>query len=227
KKEICGKLVGLSQFDSDKIGDWNKMTKEVQELQKQWEAVGPVPRSSSKETSRAFWSALKTFYSHKGKFFGKIDEERTANLKQKQELVEKAKSMIDSTDWEMAAEYYKDIQSQWKDIGPVPIKYKESIYEEFKQACDAFFENRRNRNKSVNQEYEQNLEKKLSLCERIKNLDRAQNVEESVAELKAIQQEFASIGFVPKNAINRVQSEFKTAVDTFFGRGQAEQRTVG
>ena len=40
-----------------------------------------------------------------------------------------------------------DLQKQWKEIGPVPYKKKDKIYQRFKAACDEFFERKRARKK--------------------------------------------------------------------------------
>ena len=146
KQELASQINKLAQFNSKEIKDWNKKTKEVQELQKQWENAGHVPKDSFKELNRSFWTDLKTFYNNKSKFFHKINEDKSANLEKKQELVEKAKSKMESTSWEETTSFYKSLQSEWTEIGPVPTKFKSIIFE-FKEACEAFFDNKRNKSK--------------------------------------------------------------------------------
>ena len=131
------------KFTSSRITDWNKKTKEILELQKKWEAIGGLPREQAKEVNKKFWGAFKRFFHNKGLFFKELEGERVENLEKKKALVTKAEDLKDNTDWNQTAEKLKALQKEWKNIGPVPEKYRNSIYSQFKAACDTFFNNRR------------------------------------------------------------------------------------
>ncbi len=62
KEELVTKVKQFIDFDSEKIKDWNTKTKELQELQEKWEAVGGLPSAKAKEVNKAFWSSFKTFF---------------------------------------------------------------------------------------------------------------------------------------------------------------------
>src|SRR5690606_29405486 len=92
KESLAEKVQMFVSFDSEKISDWNHKTKEILELQKQWEAIGGLPRETAKKINKQFWSAFKTFFNHKGQFFKKIEKARQENLKLKEELVAQAEA---------------------------------------------------------------------------------------------------------------------------------------
>ncbi|HEX7014396.1 MAG TPA: DUF349 domain-containing protein, partial [Cyclobacteriaceae bacterium] len=143
KVAIADEVQVFTTFQSDRIKEWNQKTKEILELQRRWEEVGGLPRAKAKEVNKRFWSAFKLFFSNKNAFFKKLDEEREQNLKLKNELVARARELKDSTDWETASTELKALQAKWKEIGPVPEKFREKVFQEFKEACDYFFEQRR------------------------------------------------------------------------------------
>lgn len=213
KKVLGDKVQEFLSFDTDRINDWNIKTKEILEIQKQWEAIGGLPRDSAKDINRHFWSAFKGFFYNKSAFFKKLEEKREENLKQKQAFVQRAEELKENTDWVKTANELKKLQREWKEIGPVPEKYRNSAYHEFKKACDHFFDNKRNKNKEVVQEYDENLKKKEGICEQIEEMAKAHSTD--LERLAQLQDEFNAIGFVPRNEIKNIQNRFMEAVNAF------------
>ena len=62
------------------------------------------------------------------------------NLQKKIALCERAEALKDSKDWKQTTKEMIDIQKEWKEIGPVPRKHVDSIWQRFIGACDHFFE---------------------------------------------------------------------------------------
>ncbi len=213
KQELVEKAKEFTTFDSDRIKEWNQKTKELQELQKKWESIGGLPRAKAKEINRAFWSAFKTFYSNKGQFFKKLDGKREENLEKKKVLLDKANELKESTDWNKTANDLKRLQTEWREVGPVPEKYRESVYREFKAACDHFFEQKRESMGDVEKEYVENLKKKEAFCESIEKL--AEEKSNDLEKFRELQAEFNNAGFVPKNAMSKIKSKYSEAVDKY------------
>lgn len=206
KEKINEEVAAFGTFHSESIKEWNQKTKEIIELQKKWEGIGGVPRSKVREVNKKFWSAFKHFFQNKNVFFKKLDEERNNNLKLKTEILNRAIELKESKDWEKASNELKNLQLKWKEIGTVPEKHREKIFKQFKEACDFFFDQRRQINGKEEVEQKENLIKKeaiISLLEKI--------VEEksgSLNQVKELQSQFMSIGFVPKREVNSLKSRF-------------------
>ncbi|WPP51322.1 DUF349 domain-containing protein [Catalinimonas niigatensis] len=213
KLKLCEEVKQFTEFSSDSIREWNQKTKEIQSLQKRWDAIGAMPREKAKEVNKKFWSNFKQFFSHKGDFFKQLDAQREENLAKKEKLVEQAESLKDSSDWQKTANDLKRLQNEWKEIGPVPEKIRNEIYHRFKKACDAFFERKRESNKEIESAYEKNLEAKEAICTKIENL--AKEGSSDTDQLHELSEEFAEIGFVPRNAIKKINQRFEKAVETF------------
>ncbi len=206
KSELIEKITALATFQSDRIKEWNQKTQEVLALQKAWEAVGGVARSKSKDINKQFWSSFKAFFAAKSKFFGALETERKINLEKKRELVKQAEALKDQTDWDKTAAALRNLQAQWKEIGPVPDKFRESIFAEFKTACDHFFNQRRERFEATDKEYAENLTKKEAICSELEQLAAGKTA--TIDVLKEKQRAFQSIGFVPRNATGEIKSKF-------------------
>ncbi len=206
KKKLGDLVSEFTKFDSDRITEWNTKTKEVLELQKQWEKIGGLPREHAKEINKRFWGSFKEFFNNKNNFFKKLEGMREENLQKKQALLEQAESVKDSDDLEATANTLKKLQTEWKEIGPVPEKYRNELYKKFKAACDHFFEKKREKNQEKNAEFEVNLKKKESICDQLEQAVKSDTIK--MDDIYDLLDQYAEIGFVPRQAIKTIHSRF-------------------
>ncbi|GAB4232260.1 MAG: DUF349 domain-containing protein [Ekhidna sp.] len=210
KEALIKEVEAFSGFTSDRITDWNGKTKEILEVQKKWEAIGGVPKEKAKAINKLFWNAFKTFFAHKNKFFKELESKREENLVKKQELIRKAEEMKDSSEWDSVAQKLKNLQAEWKDIGPVPEKVRNETYGKFKAACDHFFTRRREQNKEKFKEYDENLTLKLQICDQLEACGTASEVD--LDDVYDLIDNYTAIGFVPKSAIKKINRRFDEVV---------------
>jgi hypothetical protein len=213
KASLSDEVQEFVNFQSDRIKEWNQKTKEILELQKRWELIGGLPRAKAKDVNKKFWSAFKTFFNNKNAFFKKLDEEREQNLQLKNDLVKKAVELKESNDWERTSNELKTLQQKWKDVGPVPEKFREKVFKEFKDACDHFFEQRRTQHDKMEQEQTENLRLKEEICTELESHAAGRTGSSDI--LRELQERFSSIGFVPRKDINAIRTRYHEAVERF------------
>ena len=211
KLEIIKEVEEFLNFRSDRITEWNDKTKVILELQKRWESLGGVPKDKAKEINKAFWHSFKKFFANKNQFFKDLKGKREENLIRKQELIAKAEELKDSDEWESTAQRLKNFQAEWKEVGPIPEKSKHEINGKFKDACNYFFNRRRDQNKEQLKEYEENLNLKKQICHQIETLSGSDEV--NLGEVYDLADHFISIGFVPKNAIKKIAHQFEAVIE--------------
>ncbi len=217
KLKLIEKLEPFRDFKADRIKEWNNKTKELLAIQKDWEAIGPVPKENGREVNKAFWGLFKQFFNHKNQFFKELDEVRKRNKEKAELLILEAEKHKDSTDWKESSDELIRLQREWKELGPMPEKSRDDLYGRFKAACDTFFQSRRNSNKEANKEYEDNLNKKKALCVQIAEEAKA-SADLSEEKLEAYIQEFNSIGFVPRKNIKEIAAAFSDVVDLYIAK---------
>jgi len=210
KEVLVEKVKTFAEFTSDGISDWNSKTKEIIAIQKEWESVGSLLKEKAININRQFWTSFKSFFHRKGQFFKKIEEERKGNLKLKQELVLKAESLKDSDDFRKTSDELKQLQKQWKEIGPVPEKNRNEVFVKFKNACDHFFDRRRENSGKIEKDYEDNLHKKQFLCEELDKMIEIKNI--NIDRVREIETEWSEIGFVPKSDIKSIQKRYMDTI---------------
>lgn len=213
KETLIGLLAPFGEFKADRIKDWNTKTKEILDIQKAWEKIGPVPKESGKDVNKAFWASFKQFFHHKNLFFKELDEIRATNQKKAEELISQAEALMENTDWQSTANQLVKLQQEWKKLGPTPEKNRDALYKKFKTACDSFFENRRSSTKQANNEFDANLKSKQDLIAAIKAAAAGESLSEEV--LSGFVTEFNEIGFVPRKNMKEIQNQFKEAVDVY------------
>lgn len=213
KSAIYEELIPITSFSSNSINDWNDKTKEVMALQDRWNAIkGPMPREEGKELSKKFWAALKTFFYNKGEFFRQLESKREENLRAKTQLCEQVEAILASGEESPeTTQTVIELQRQWKNVGQVPEKQKNTIFDRFKAACDAFFDKKRSRNQETEREFEGNLAQKIALIERI---EAAATANADLSQLNEFKKEWNTIGFVPKKDKDSIQKRYITAVNS-------------
>lgn len=113
----------------------------VRALQAEWKTVGPTERKHSDAIWQRFTTACNAFYDElRSRRSGKREEEN-ANLEAKREVIEKIKAIPSDGERNAILTAIRELQIQWQQIGHVPYKMKEKIYSEYREACDAVYNN--------------------------------------------------------------------------------------
>jgi hypothetical protein len=212
KQALIQKLKSLEDFTTDKIEGWKEKNEWVKQLQQEWKEIGHVVDEQAKEVSNAFWSASKSFFAKKNEFFATLDKMRNDNLLLKTTLCEKAEALVNEEEFSKASKQVIQLQKEWKAIGNVPLAKKDAIYNRFKEACDAVFNKQREKVNEEQKKYEDNLAKKETLLQLIKNeYEMVQEV--SKEKIEALLTEWESIGFVPMEKKKAIEQTFKQLLD--------------
>ena len=115
---------------------------EIKRLQAEWKAIGPAPRDKADEVWKRFRGACDQFFDARKAHFDKLDEERGANLKAKELLCEKVEALAGAPADEVL-DTVKQLQAEWKTIGPAPKDVADDVWNRFRAACDKIYDQAR------------------------------------------------------------------------------------
>jgi Domain of Unknown Function (DUF349) len=214
KVAISELIEPFATFSSGSISEWNDRTKALLALQDQWNAIkGFMPKEKGKELSDKFWADIKTFFRNKTEFFKVLESKRDENLVAKTAIINEVETLLANGDESQeATNTVIRLQKEFREIGHVPEKDKDAIYEKFKTACDAFFNAKRAKNQTVEKDFEANLEKKSSLCALIES----ESVEgANTARLAEFKEQWSAIGFVPKKDMQTIGKRYINAINQY------------
>lgn len=209
KIALIDKLKEYEDFISEKIDDWKEKSDAVLHIQEEWKKIGQVPEEKLKELSKVFWASGKKFFSNKNTFFKKLDAKRKENLDKKIILCEKAEALKDNEDYASTSKTLIQLQKEWAKIGQVPIKYKDSVYDRFKKACDTFFQQQRDLKVQAESALVENLKSKESYLQELE-LKIKSTIIETEETLMEYLQKWEDIGYVPMDHKKTVQDKFRT-----------------
>ncbi len=229
KTVLCEKAEEILARDNENIKDWNENTQQISELLKVWKTIGPAPRAQNDEIWERFKTSLDTFFTGKKEFFKEIKEEQQNNYNLKLDLCAQAESIKDSSDWKQATNELINLQKEWKKIGPVPRKHSDKIWKRFRAACDEFFNRKSEYFANIKQHEADNLKLKEELIRKVKDYEFGKDKNANLETLKDFQREWMEIGHVPFKEKDRVQNEFRNAVNQHFDQlkiNRAEMQTM-
>lgn len=212
KQAILDEIAVLSQNPEKKShGEWQSGIKRLNTLRENFLAIGRVPKEYNQKMWDAFKAATRDFNHSKNEFYKSLKSEQQTNLEKKQELLRIAKEHANSTDWNASVQVIKRIQADWKKIGHVPRKFSDSIWKEFKDACNLFFDNYKERGNQVNQAFEENFVKKEALLEEVRNFKTQGNAEADLSAVNDFNVRWNSIGKVPAAKMS-INQDFNKAI---------------
>ncbi len=135
KHELCEKAEALK--DST---DWKKTAAALTALQKEWKTIGPVSKKSGDAVWKRFIAACDYFFENKNKNISDARQAEHENLKAKKEIIEKLKNIDDSLSKEEIKNQLKELSATYQQIGHVPYKEKDKVYEAYKTALNAAYD---------------------------------------------------------------------------------------
>lgn len=134
KTELCERAEALK--DST---EWKATADKLMQIQKEWKAVGSVPKKYSEALWQRFIGACDYFFEQKNKNTASQRSEEKENLQKKENIIERLKALLDSEEVEDKAETVRELMKEWNGIGFVPFKEKDKIYKVYREVVDQLF----------------------------------------------------------------------------------------
>ena len=215
KTALCEKVEAIAAEENKGSGDWERHTKEIIELQQEWKTIGFAPQKMNVKIFERFRAACDDFFGRKAEYFKTLKDTFKENAEKKRALIEKAKALQDSTEWKSTGDKFINLQREWKQIGMVPKKLGDQLWEEFLGACNKFFEARNAATAGTRDEEHANLEKKRDVIARLKLVteEAGDNLQEMVQQLV---NEYQAIGHVPFREKDKLYEEYHAVLDKLY-----------
>ena len=215
KKEI---IAAIEQIATEKVevhSGWQGQINKIEALRKSFFEAGKVPTEVNEQTWAEFKTAVRNFNVHKNAFYKDIKKDQQSNLDKKNALVARAKELMESEDFATTTPIMKKIQDEWKQIGHVPRKFSDSVWAEFKGACNHYFDRLhavKNENEAVEIEA---FEKKKEYIETVRAFEFSGNHKTDLDAIKVHIETWKSFGKVPF-ARRHIDGKFNKVLDGLF-----------
>ena len=215
KTALCERIEEIVKVMPANANEWEQQTKEIIALQAEWKTIGFAPQKMNVKIFERFRATCDSFFERKAEFFKKMKQQYAENIDKRKALIEKAKSLQDSTEWRATADKLIALQKEWKSVGTVPKKQGDWLWNAFLAACNHFFEARNHATSGTRNEERANLEKKRGIIAQLKELleEAAEGVQEKVKELT---EQYNAVGHVPFKEKDKLYKEYHDVLDMIY-----------
>ena len=202
--------------------DINKAFRELQDLHRIWkEDIGPVSRDKREEIWNRFSELTKQMHDKREELFEKLREVETANLEKKKEIIAQievlAQEKVNShTAWLVQIEKVEALRNQFFGAGKVPSEVTDQTWTEFKNAVRSFNVLKNSFYKDIKKDQNDNLSKKQALVAKAIELKDNADFATTTPLFKQIQEEWKTIGHVPRKFSDKLWGEFRGACNEYF-----------
>ena len=141
-------------------------------------------------------------------------KELADNLARKQAILEKMKTMVEGANADGVMENLqpmRDLQAEWKTIGPVPAEKTQQIRKAYQQYQEQFYDLVKINIELRDLDFKKNLELKTLLCEAAERLQNNDNIVEASRALQQLHDEWTEIGPVARDLREDLWNRFKAA----------------
>ena len=218
KIALCEEIEAIDLSSLQSFSAWDEMTKKVLDMQERWKAVGFASRKVNAQLFERFRKSCDLFFSRKADYYKSVKDTMSVNLEKKRALCEQAEALKESTDWRAVSDKLTQLQKEWRTIGAVPRKYSDTVWKRFTEACDYFFERKKQEFASKRSEEQNNLSAKQAVIEKLNAIDETLDKNEGLVQVRALMAEWAAIGHVPFKEKDKLRKQYQTALDSHFKR---------
>ena len=199
------------------VSDFEEGHQAMQKLIEEWKQIGPTPRKKSSKAWIQFKEAMDVFYEKRRDHFKDVKKDQKQNLTLKNGLIKKLKELSESDDAALAVEETKKIQTQFKQIGHVPLKFKNKIWKEYREICNVIYNQYRSsgsdlglERKRTSQGIEPTEEKDI-----VKYRRELDTLKKDIPKLEGeiIQYQEAKTYFKPTGKGNKLRGELQEKID--------------
>ena len=207
-----------------------KALNELQYLHRLWkEEAVPVIEEKREETWQQFKAITNKIHDRKSVLNERLKKEQIANYEKKIEIINRIKEISEAaakkshSEWQKAIKDINDLRDAFLTIGRVPKDKNNKTWDAFKEATREFNHIKNDFYKTLKNDQQDNLKKKLALLEIAKEHKDSRDWNNSVKVIKKIQNDWKNIGHVPRKNSDKIWKEFKDTCNQFFDRYKNRQ----
>ena len=217
KKDIIAQINAIAEEKVTAHNAWQGQINRIEDLREQFFKAGKVPIEVNEDTWAAFKAAVRNFNHVKNSFYKDIKKDQQENFSKKMALVEKAKSLQDSDDFEATTPIMKQIQEEWKTIGHVPRKYSDTVWKDFKAACNHYFDRLHAQRNEANKEEMEAFDKKKEYLDSLKDFELTGDHKTDLDAIKKHIENWKGLGRVPQSR-RHIEGKFNKILDALFDK---------
>lgn len=205
----------------DQATDYQAAIKPFNQLRDRWKACGSIPR----DQYNIVWN---NYHFHTERFYDQLHLDREArdkdfkhNLEQKQQLVARAKLLLEENDIHKAFKELQILHRVWKEeIGPVSKEHREEIWKEFSDVTKQLHDKRELMYADIRVKEEENYKIKSDIISQLREIvkykpENHNDWQNMIKEIEALRGQFLKTGRVAADKHEELWNELKDVLRNF------------
>jgi hypothetical protein len=212
--------------------DLNKAFRELQDLHRIWkEDIGPVSREHREEVWNKFRDLTKQMHDKREQLFESLRAVEQENLNKKKEIIATIEALAQENvhshaAWTAQVAKVEAARNDFFSAGKVPAEVNEETWANFKNAVRSFNVLKNSFYKDIKKDQNTNLSLKQALVAKAKELQESTDFAVTTPIMKQIQEEWKTIGHVPRKFSDELWTEFRAACNVYFENLKAQKSQV-
>lgn len=191
--------------------------KELDKLNDDFRKAG---RAGSKEQDDELWNEFRKvkdeFYAKKKAFFEELDKANAEKRAKKEDIIERAKAVIEVENIREANAQMDALRKEWKEVG-YSGKGDEYLWKDFAKVMDEFQEKKKERHGEMLKLFEERAAKKEELIKKARILlANSEFTDEEIEQVKGLRNEYKTIGFAGKEKDDDLWQKFNEVIQKYF-----------
>jgi len=208
RKAVLARLTAFEAAHQGDDPDWRLLSQVLREAPQEWRRYFPVERDLGQPVQQEFDASM-------GRLQAKLDAWYERNAEDKQTLIKRARHLLAQEESREAIDAVKRLQSQWKETGPASREQQQSLWNEFREVCDAVYQKRQQAFTDYTAGLDANKAKAVALCEQAEQAAALSGAAlfETAAKIPEWRTAFAAIDEMPRTEARGLQQRFERALD--------------
>ena len=206
----------------DKVDDIIKASRDLNDLHRLWKnELGPVSREFSDDLWSRFQSASQKIHLKRQNFQKEISSTQQENFEKKQNVIIRMKELTSSlpkshSEWQNKIKDFEKLKVEFQSIKNLQRNKNKKSWNDFRLATKEFNSEKNNFYKNQKKELKKSIDIKKSLIEEVKGIIESNKISENSKRIKAIQEEWKKVGYLPRKISNSLWDDFKPLLNKLY-----------
>ena len=220
---------------AEKLADMENIHRAIRELNnlhRLWKnELGPVAREKREDLWKRFQIATKKIHDKKNKYNKNIDSIRLENYKTKVELIDQIKKESEKkkdthNKWQNSIKEVEELKKKFIAAGNVPKEKNKDLWNSFRDVTKVFNRDKNTFYKNLKVLEKKSVISKHKLIAEVENILNKQDWRNHIDRIKEIQTEWKSSGRVSRKYSDKLWSEFKSKINSYFSKYKNQRRRL-
>ena len=208
KQNVIVRMKELTLKVPNSHSEWQNKIKDFEKLKTEFQNIKNLQRNKNKKSWNEFRIATKAFNTLKNDFYKNQKKELKKSIDLKKDLIQEVKKIIDTNTISENSKRVKMIQEEWKNVGYLPRKISNSLWDEFKPIVNRYYDILKSGASNLNADEQKAYDKRAKFIDKIKFSKKKSTPEEIRETFNSLVIEWNEMEEVSQNSSNILNNNF-------------------